>query len=164
MIVIFHSLGGPNAGSVIETFFHNLPVGVDFFFIISGFLITYLLLQEKNNTGKIHIGAFFLRRMLRIFPLYYLIILLSFLAFHNSNVQVNYLPHLYFWGNFETIKEQTWIKGWLQPLWSLCVEEHFYWVVPFLIAIFPIKSLKFLYGIIIVVSIAAKAYFFLHLS
>ena len=47
---------------------------VDFFFTLSGFLITYLLITELNDTGNISIGRFYLRRVYRIWPLYYLVI------------------------------------------------------------------------------------------
>jgi peptidoglycan/LPS O-acetylase OafA/YrhL len=57
--------------------------GVIFFYTLSGFLITYLLLKEKENTGTIAIKDFYVRRALRIWPLYYFIVLLSFFVFPN---------------------------------------------------------------------------------
>jgi peptidoglycan/LPS O-acetylase OafA/YrhL len=54
---------------------------VVFFYTLSGFLITYLLLKEKENTGTIAVRNFYIRRALRIWPLYYTIILLSFFVF-----------------------------------------------------------------------------------
>lgn len=54
--------------------------GVHVFFVLSGFLITYLLLREKETFQKIDLKKFFARRMLRIWPLYYVIILFSFLV------------------------------------------------------------------------------------
>ena len=51
--------------------------GVSIFFVLSGFLITYLLLQEKEANGKINISFFYIRRGLRIWPLYYLVIIFS---------------------------------------------------------------------------------------
>lgn len=63
-------------------FFSDLgPIGVTFFFVLSGFLITYLLLKEKMITSTISLKGFYLRRAFRILPLYYLITLLSFLIF-----------------------------------------------------------------------------------
>lgn len=53
-------------------------IAVSAFFVLSGFLITYLLLNEKQQTGKIKIGKFYLRRGLRIWPLYYLLIIILF--------------------------------------------------------------------------------------
>jgi peptidoglycan/LPS O-acetylase OafA/YrhL len=52
-------------------------VGVTLFFVLSGFLITYLLLTEQARTSTINIGKFYLRRILRIWPLYFLMILIT---------------------------------------------------------------------------------------
>src|ERR1044071_5481753 len=49
-------------------------LGVYFFFVLSGFLITYLLLSEKNMTGHISIKKFYFRRIFRIWPIYYLLV------------------------------------------------------------------------------------------
>ncbi|MBL0102606.1 MAG: acyltransferase [Bacteroidetes bacterium] len=48
-------------------------LGVILFFVLSGFLITYLLLKEEKKTGSIHVKQFYIRRILRIWPLYFLI-------------------------------------------------------------------------------------------
>ena len=61
-------------------------LGVVFFFVLSGFLITYLLLKEKEQTGTINVKKFYLRRILRIWPLYFLIVALGFFV----------LPHFTF--------------------------------------------------------------------
>jgi peptidoglycan/LPS O-acetylase OafA/YrhL len=61
--------------------------GVIFFYVLSGFLITYLLLVEKDGAGHINVRRFYKRRMLRIWPLYYFIIILSFFI----------LPHIWPW-------------------------------------------------------------------
>lgn len=65
-------------------------LGVTFFFVLSGFLITYLMLAEKANRGSIAIKRFYLRRMLRIWPLYYLIAVLSFFVF--PRISFLYVP------------------------------------------------------------------------
>ena len=57
---------------------------VDFFFVLSGFLITYLLLEEKKQFKKINFRLFYTRRILRIWPLYYFVILMAFFV----------IPHL----------------------------------------------------------------------
>jgi peptidoglycan/LPS O-acetylase OafA/YrhL len=64
---------------------------VTLFFVLSGFLITYLLLKEHQQTGTVNIRKFYIRRALRIWPLYYLIILLS----------ITVIPALYHWTSFE---------------------------------------------------------------
>lgn len=56
-------------------------IGVSLFFVLSGFLITYLLMVEQKETNKINIKSFYIRRILRIWPLYYLIIGLAFFVF-----------------------------------------------------------------------------------
>lgn len=56
---------------------------VSFFFVLSGFLITYLLVFEKIQNGKIKIKKFFIRRSLRIWPLFYLIVIIVFLLSNN---------------------------------------------------------------------------------
>ena len=55
----------------------NFTFGVDIFFLLSGFLITYLLLLEQQRYGRINIKSFYLRRVLRIWPLYYLAVALG---------------------------------------------------------------------------------------
>jgi len=61
----------------VSQFFTNLGIGVEIFFFISGFLITYILLVEKNKFGSISIPKFFVRRSLRIWPLYFLLLCLG---------------------------------------------------------------------------------------
>ncbi|MCY7410118.1 MAG: acyltransferase [Chitinophagales bacterium] len=96
MILVFYAVEETVPDSPLKMFVHNFPIGVDFFFIISGFLITYLLLQEKSSYQKINIGAFYLRRILRIFPLYYLIIFCNFLVFNsNAFLHFNYSAQLF---------------------------------------------------------------------
>ncbi len=67
-------------------------LGVYFFFVLSGFLITYLLLAEKEKNGKINIKQFYIRRILRIWPLYYFVLLLGFFVLpHFDSIQISYL-------------------------------------------------------------------------
>ncbi|MDB4274068.1 acyltransferase, partial [Algibacter sp.] len=53
-------------------------IGVDFFFVLSGFLITYLLFKEKEKYNKVSVKSFYIRRVLRIWPLYYFVLILVF--------------------------------------------------------------------------------------
>ena len=55
-------------------------LGVIFFFVLSGFLITYLLLRDEASNGRINVGHFYMRRILRIWPLYFLIVILALLV------------------------------------------------------------------------------------
>src|ERR1700722_15197921 len=87
-IIIAHvTLGLQNTmqQSALRQFLHNLNIGVDMFFLVSGFLITFMLIEEKSETGSLSIRGFYMRRVLRILPLYYLIIAIAFFEYHISN-------------------------------------------------------------------------------
>lgn len=117
--------------------------GVDLFFVLSGFLITDILLKTKEN--KNYLRTFYIRRILRIFPIYYLTLTAFFiLAPYCSQLQNQYSYYfnnqLFFWLYF-----QNWLPI-IQPppfltnsilghLWSLSVEEQFYIIWPFLILV-----------------------------
>ena len=58
-------------------------IGVSFFFVLSGFLITYLMLEEKENTSLFSVKNFYIRRVLRIWPLYFLILFIGFFILPN---------------------------------------------------------------------------------
>jgi peptidoglycan/LPS O-acetylase OafA/YrhL len=133
MAVIWHHAGGPLPVDwpMIEAGYH----GVTLFFAISGFLITTLLLRERERTGHIDLKAFYIRRSLRIFPLYYavitLYIVLVFVLERNSQVGREFFNNLPFF--------LTYTSNWFVPLegrvifyfaWSLAAEEQFYLVWP----------------------------------
>lgn len=131
-----------DAGKWINTFMLNGGFGVDVFFVISGFLITYLLLKEKEGFGKINIFKFYVRRSFRIWPLYYLVILIApFLVdWLGKSGHPNYWANIFFLNNFDTMETHFWVYP-LAHMWSLCVEEHFYLIWPFVIAFVPVKRL-----------------------
>ena len=85
-VLIFHSSQWyhHDFSTPFKLFLHNLPVAVDFFFILSGFLIIFLLLSEKKATKTINLKNFYIRRFLRIFPLYYLIIGITYFFLQNK--------------------------------------------------------------------------------
>lgn len=174
-IVIYHAYGGnldkpgfmvqadgslSASGKVINTVIGNFWIGVDLFFLISGFLITYLLLEEKEIYSKINIKQFYLRRVLRIWPLYYLVLSTGPLMtyFYQEGVP-EYSRYLVFLGNFELIK-----TGWISPsvahLWSICVEEHFYLLWPLVVAFIPLKRLPAFFMTVIIGSLLFKAYLY----
>lgn len=112
-------------------------IGVQFFFVLSGFLITYIIYEEKLNTGTLNLKKFFMRRILRIWPLYYLMILVAFLTpyilsqFHlNSSAegyQPNWLMSMLFLENYKMMATHSYPNvSPLSVMWSLCIEEHFY--------------------------------------
>jgi peptidoglycan/LPS O-acetylase OafA/YrhL len=165
-IIVYHCTLEIQHGepSLYKTILHNLVLGVDMFFIISGFLITYLLIIEKKRTKKISLIKFYVRRALRIFPLYFLIVLLSYFLFSAENPQIDYKSHFYFLGNFSLISHSKWSLTSLNPLWSICIEEHFYLFIPVLAFILPVHKLKYLFIGIIIISIGFRAYSYFTLS
>ncbi|MEO8358608.1 MAG: acyltransferase [Vicinamibacteria bacterium] len=126
----------------VRHFFRNGDLGVSFFFVLSGFLITYLLLEEKGRFGKIHIAYFYMRRVLRIWPLYFACVGFGFLVFPLlktlAGVQpqetANPLMYMLFLGNFDVIRNGLPDAGILGVLWSVAVEEQFYLAWPLLLA------------------------------
>ena len=130
--------------------FNNGGLAVSFFFVLSGFLITYLLLKEKSITNQISIKKFYLRRILRIWPLYYLlvfigtIVLPAILTYISSDVKIPYsffdviLYYIFFTPFMVNI---FYGHHFLDPLWSIGVEEVFYLIWAPLIKLFKSRSL-----------------------
>jgi peptidoglycan/LPS O-acetylase OafA/YrhL len=144
-------------------------LGVQIFFTLSGFLITALLLQERSGSAKIDLPAFFIRRALRIWPLYYFMILINFLilplVFSHGSLgfggpvwsamcQTYLLPFLGFVGNF-WMPEHHGVKLPLSLviLWSVCVEEQFYLIGGFTLARF--KTFRALGQLLVLIVILA---------
>lgn len=147
-------------GSFVNQFFKNFGIGVDVFFLLSGFLITYILLEEKKRFGKINIKNFIIRRTFRIWPLYFLLIALApFIVSYLDADQPNYLANALFIGNFEIIETQRWTYP-FSHFWSICIEEHFYLIWPFIIAFSPKKHLLKIFAALILLSILFRMYVF----
>lgn len=105
--------------------FKNLgKVGVTLFFTLSGFLISYLLLEERRGFGNVSLKHFYIRRVLRIWPLYFLLIIIGFFIYPAEGspkallLSIFLLPNLAF-----CLKLLPYI---FDPIWSIGVEEQFY--------------------------------------
>jgi peptidoglycan/LPS O-acetylase OafA/YrhL len=107
----------------------HLGRGVDLFFVLSGFLITRILLDSKNKTG--YFGTFYFRRALRILPLYLLVIIVSALVYGPSFWGYYWLA-LFFSANFAPALHVSGPSG-MGPMWSLAVEEQFYLFWPLIV-------------------------------
>ncbi|MGQ0764473.1 MAG: acyltransferase family protein [Gemmatimonadota bacterium] len=107
------------------TLFYYGWAGVDLFFVLSGFLIGKQLWRELDGTGTIHFGRFILRRGLRIWPVYYAV--LVFYLLFNPAIQP-IAPDWFFYSNYQ------W--GAFSRGWSLSTEEQFYIAVPLLLLLF----------------------------
>lgn len=125
---------------VIFHFNHFLPygyLGVDLFFVISGLLIGNLLTKELENTSKIKFGRFFISRGFKIWPSYYFFLftgtlLAKFFYSESHPDQIisfgDFPKYLFFYHNY-TGGDFHWS---FDHVWSLCVEEHFYLMLPLL--------------------------------
>jgi peptidoglycan/LPS O-acetylase OafA/YrhL len=116
------------------------PLGVDLFFVLSGFLITSLLVREGERTGTVALGAFYLRRALRIFPLYYLVlgafVLHALVLREHGPVREHFLRSVPSYVTYTS----NWFtdSGVSHPVvfsfaWSLATEEQFYLVWPWVL-------------------------------
>ena len=119
----------------------NGDLWLQMFFIQSGFLITLLLIREQDSTRRINIKAFYWRRILRVWPLYYTTLLLAALVFRDAEVlqrPLSMLMFLVFLGNFDVIQHGIGSLG-IGITWSLSVEEQFYLFWPLLLAALPLR-------------------------
>jgi len=112
-------------GAFIPNFTKVGWVGVDLFFVLSGFLISGLLYTEFKQLGAFRWGRFLIRRGLKIYPAFYAMILVTFLArriIGSPNTIGPFLREIFFVQNYKL--------GVWQHTWSLGVEEHFYVLLP----------------------------------
>lgn len=150
-------------------YLERLPFGqgVNLFFVLSGYLITKILLINKekvkqNKTSyKQVIKSFYVRRSLRIFPIYYLTILfLTIINFQNTTDVWLWL--VTYTSNFYVSNDLNPYIGSFNHLWSLAVEEQFYLIWPFLILLIPIKYIEKVILFIILISITFKITYFIN--
>src|SRR6266702_4603992 len=141
MVLVFHFVGQMLPTNALERAIvgvtkHGL-LGVDLFFVLSGFLITGLLYEARNKPH--YLRNFYMRRVLRIFPLYYGVLALVFfvapLIPPLRGSTLDYLLDRQAWAwlyavNVYIAKDGAWSFSYLNHFWSLSVEEHFYLVWP----------------------------------
>lgn len=143
LVILDHLLGWPAGGFV----------GVDVFFVISGFLITSLLLREAQASGRISLVGFYRRRIKRIVPVALLVLVgtaltahLVFIAARADQVRVDTLYAAAFWANwhFGAVGTDYFQQGQspspAQHFWSLSVEEQFYVLWPWLLLVLVIAA------------------------
>jgi peptidoglycan/LPS O-acetylase OafA/YrhL len=112
-----------------------LDLGVELFFVLSGFLITGILLRGTPTPG--FILSFYIRRALRLFPLYYLV--LGGLLIASHEVRAAWVYYAFYGINFWVAENQRW--GVATHFWSLAVEEQFYLIWPFCVLLLPRRTL-----------------------
>ncbi len=135
--------------------------GVILFFVLSGYLITQILLfqKEKIETGKVTKSAslktFYIRRFLRIFPIYYLLIF--YLFYINFDKTREYFPWLVSYTSNILLAVRGDFIGDFNHLWSLAIEEQFYLIWPFLIFFTPRNKILNVIFISILISFISRA-------
>jgi peptidoglycan/LPS O-acetylase OafA/YrhL len=176
LVILFHYLG-ETAGSIHNPVFRYLTrgfgigwVGVDLFFVLSGFLIGGILLTARESEN--YFRTFYLRRIHRIFPLYYAwlgvyaVIVIAGLyfgysSFKASSLDLAHLPrYALFFQNFYGAKTPLQFI-WLAPTWSLAVEEQFYLVAPLMVRFLSERHLKIVLLAIITLAPIARLLTFL---
>jgi peptidoglycan/LPS O-acetylase OafA/YrhL len=143
----------------------DLGTFISFFFVLSSYLITTILLTKKDSpSGKGHVAYNFLvRRTLRIFPAYYFyLMLLIMLPFAGWDVREHAALYFGYLSNFHIYADQLW-NNLTSHLWTLAVEEQFYIVWIWVILFTPDRHLLKVFGSLIVFSVAFRLlYFFLY--
>ena len=110
--------------------------GVTLFFVLSGYLITSLLLRERWIKGEINLRSFYIRRILRIWPLYFLVLLVTLLCPWTGRLSPAYfLAYLLLVGNWMTVFWGT-PASWASVLWPIAVVQQFYLFWPLVIKSF----------------------------
>jgi peptidoglycan/LPS O-acetylase OafA/YrhL len=128
-VFFWHALPGESRGA-----FHEVGAyGLCLFFLLSSYLITELLLRERNRTGSVHLGSFYVRRILRIWPLYFAMVGFGYvfgLLRPDSPWGIGrLLSHIFLVGNVYTARHG-WVSNPAAALWSISVEEQFYVLWP----------------------------------
>jgi peptidoglycan/LPS O-acetylase OafA/YrhL len=140
-------------------------LGVSFFFVLSGFLITYLMLEEKAKKQSFNIKNFYIRRILRIWPLYFAVVLFGFFVYPFIKTQIGYVDQnpyslihqLLFISNFDNIRVHEQGLVGVAPMmigitWSVSIEEQFYLVWPILFLVIPTTRFWVICLLVIVMS------------
>ncbi len=170
---IKHDNALPSLCDTIKFFIGNLGQnGVFLFFVLSGFLITYLLLLEKQKNDTIFLKKFYLRRIFRIWPLYYLVfgisvLLLPFLTqhffiFRDNPVAYNTVTTLHNYGikgilfyiffcPYVALYSGYYIWGCSQA-WSVGVEEQFYILWPLLLLLFSRRKIIWVFVSVLIIA------------
>lgn len=174
LMVMLHHLTyyRPTSGvdAAISSVLFFFWTGVDLFFVLSGFLITGILLDSRD--GDRYFTNFYARRFLRIFPLYYLVLFLAFVVLPSFPTMNALLlaredlpggsgeplqwPYWLYLTNF-LIADRGWMHGWVDVAWSLAIEEQFYLVWPLVIWLCRPTLVAWLCTIIFVAEVFARS-------
>lgn len=163
-IFLFHAVRLPNTNFFLAGFinylYENLPLGLEVFFVLSSFLLTYLGLNEYKKRNSFAFKNYFTRRILRIWPLYYFIMILAFIFFpliaHRYGFSLSLpdpLYYIFFISNFYIIDHVFFLRF----LWTISVEEQFYLLWGISLRFFY-KKLSLIIGLLFLISISFSVY------
>lgn len=181
----FHSFDALRFIAFLLVFLNHVPVpensplkfatncggpGVAFFFVLSGFLISYILIEEKTQTGKIELLKYLQRRALRVFPLFYLVVAFAYvtpdllkvfnLNYSDEGYEPNWLLTSVFLGNYTSVFHGGFPNvSPLRILWTVAVEMHFYVVWGIVINYLKIKFIPIFTGICIVLANLSRVFY-----
>jgi peptidoglycan/LPS O-acetylase OafA/YrhL len=170
LVMIYHSLlfTGISTADVSDKIYYKIVnsywLGVDIFFVLSGFLITGLLYDTREN--RRFFSTFYARRSLRIFPVYYAVLFVlfwirPFFAASPQLARISTLHQLWYWGYAANLLIA--MKGWspfslglLDHLWTLAVEEQFYLFWPLIVFFFRQRTLIIISAVGIIASLGLR--------
>ncbi len=154
---VWFDTSGPIGRFIKDVIIPDGQFGVFLFFVLSGFLITSILFNEririKNKGRGLVIRSFFIRRALRIFPIYYLM-LLSLFIINYSDIRHNFIYYLTYTSNILIYQVNAW-NG-FSHTWTLSVEEQFYLLWPWFILFVNNKYLKYVFIVAIITGIVSS--------
>ena len=161
MVMLFHFFaplkGGGGVLEVLQKYSVFGQTGVSLFFVLSGFLITRILLVTKESPD--YFVDFYVRRSLRIFPLYYFFLILYFfiIPFLLHTPVVPFGQQVYFWVYLQNFAITfRWPAVGPSHFWSLAVEEHFYLLWPCLVYFLSKKGIKIAVAAMLVISFGCR--------
>lgn len=168
LVLLDHFIAGTTATNAIERAvtwaFAYGNVGVGLFFVLSGFLITGILFDSRDDPR--YFQNFYMRRVLRIFPLYYAVVVAVVVlaplvpAWRDSTHLAEIHEHqgwAWLYGvNVYIFLKGDWALSYIEHFWSLCVEEHFYFVWP-MVVYFLARTPRTLIRVSLAVSVLALA-------
>ena len=146
-------------------------IGVNIFFVLSGFLITWLLLKEREKTGAISLKTFYVRRAFRLLPAYYVFMVVALGQYYGRHIPGGtrtdiVLPGLFYYTNyFNAVHDHPPTP--LSHTWSLAIEEQFYLVWPLAFALLMRWGRRAVAGFLvpaIVVVVAWRSYLYVSLD
>jgi peptidoglycan/LPS O-acetylase OafA/YrhL len=161
MVMVFHFSSSIESGAFLVAILKKIAVfgqtGVTLFFVLSGFLITRILLFTKSDPH--YFKSFYIRRTLRIFPLYYFFLLLFYYVLppvEEGGVHRGQLYYFIYLQNFAMTFN--WASYGPVHFWSLAVEEHFYLFWPLVVYFLDLKNLVRLILFIVVGALGLRVY------